>query len=126
MLTSLHPNPRNPQGGGMMIKYNLKTEVDIVDYSNEIGIDVVVEDRGTNRSNHATHRYYARFEDSETKESDMLVSTSGDGHTPKEAIRDYCEQISCKKLVINAYGKDKRKEYDVPVLVFNSKESIDA
>ena len=41
----------------------------------------------------------------------------GVGSTPAEALADYARLISGKRLVVHAWDKANRKEYDVPNLV---------
>ena len=65
------------------------------------------------------NRYYAYFKKCETKEGSILRGTSGNGETPDAAMAEYAEKISEKKLVFNAYGKDRR-EIDVPMLTHNA------
>ena len=48
------------------------------------------------------------------KNSACLVSASGTGATPKEAITDYINKIKGKLLIIDAYGED-RKEFKIPM-----------
>ena len=67
----------------------------------------------------SVHRWYAYFEDAETKDGPMLIDTYGDGGTPEEAIADYARRISGKLLVINAHQKSRR-EIQVPRLVYDN------
>lgn len=50
----------------------------------------------------------------DTKESDNLIGEYGRGDDPEEAIQDYIEIIKGKILVLNAYNKLNRKEYEIP------------
>ena len=55
-----------------------------------------------------------RGETLEEKGSGILNSDFGKGDTPEEAIQDYIETIKGKILVIDAYDKANRKEYEIP------------
>src|SRR5206468_11205767 len=48
-------------------------------------------------------RFYAAFENVETKAPGVLVGTYGNGNTPEEAVTDYARQLTDKVLVIRAY-----------------------
>lgn len=62
-------------------------------------------------------RYYASFKNSDTMEDGCIVGTHGDGPTPEAAIKDYAAELSLKRLVLNAFTKQKRIEINVPRLV---------
>lgn len=62
-------------------------------------------------------KYLVSIERGEIKENSsdqILCSASGSGSTKTAAIHDYVSQIRGKLLVINAYDKNKRREYLVP------------
>ena len=62
-------------------------------------------------------RWSATFKDSETLErfgGHILSSTYGNGNSPDTALIDYIHKITGKVLVINAFRKDKRREFKVP------------
>ena len=61
-------------------------------------------------------RFYAHFTHSDLSDGHFLVGTYGNGHTPQEAVRNYAKEISGKLLVIDAWGKENRREIVVPVL----------
>lgn len=63
-------------------------------------------------------RYYTQFKNCEIKDGSFLSGTFGNGSTPAEAIDDYAKEISGKRIVLNAYRKD-RTEIDVPLLLSN-------
>lgn len=68
-------------------------------------------------------RYYAMFKDAEVSEPGVLVGAHGNGASPGEAIADYADRISLKRLVIGAYG-EARRELDVPRLIPKSANQI--
>jgi hypothetical protein len=53
----------------------------------------------------------------EIQEGMMLISEWGSGSTPNKALLSYAHQISGRRLIVNAWDKANRKEYDVPILV---------
>ena len=61
-------------------------------------------------------RFYAHFKGAEVMERGMLSSSSGNGATEEEAIRDYARQISERRLAFNATSEDNRVEIKVPSL----------
>lgn len=54
-----------------------------------------------------------RLTSAEVKEGSLLSLVSGRGRDRAEAARSYLRQISGKRLVVNAYGPDRR-EYQIP------------
>jgi hypothetical protein len=63
-----------------------------------------------------TNRWYAQFDNAEVKDGICLVGTFGNGATKAEAIKDYAKKISGKRLVIDAFNKEKRREIEAPML----------
>jgi hypothetical protein len=53
----------------------------------------------------------------ETLKNSILTSDYGVGSTPTKSLADYARLISGKRLVVNAWDRANRKEYDVPNLV---------
>lgn len=96
------------------MKFNLLKGVEITDFEKGIGVDLVISERDANRLPHIK-KYFARFEGAELIEGHFLASISGDGDTIDEALRNYCELISNKKLCINAYTPNRIEIY-VPKL----------
>ena len=60
--------------------------------------------------------WYARIKGAEIKQGVVLVSHTGNGDSPQEALREYARYISGKTLVFNAMSED-RQEFDVPELL---------
>jgi hypothetical protein len=53
----------------------------------------------------------------DTLDTGVIRGEYGVGSTPAEALADYARLISGKRLVVSAWDKANRKEYDVPNLV---------
>lgn len=79
------------------------------DYMDAINVGLVVR-RYANQSN----RWMAEFEDCEIMEDGCLRSGYGDGHSASEAISAYIDNIRGRRIVINATGGVRRREFDVP------------
>ncbi len=58
-------------------------------------------------------RYTASFEGVEVMENGILTSSYGNGSSPEEAIADYAERISGRRLAHNAYRSD-RSNFEAP------------
>lgn len=58
-------------------------------------------------------KYYARFDDIETKDGVLLTSETGHGDTPEDAVVNYIKNIAGKLLVKNAY-QSCRMEFLAP------------
>ena len=63
-------------------------------------------------------RYYAHFEDCDIKDGPILTCAFGDGATPVEAMANYAERISNKKLAFKV-GTAFRFELDAPELHYD-------
>jgi len=48
-------------------------------------------------------RWYAWFRDTAIKDGYRLISTSGDGHSPQEAITNYANKLRSCVLVVDAW-----------------------
>ncbi len=69
-------------------------------------------------------KFFAHFEPSpEIMRDGFLVGSFGDGATPNEAIANFAKEISGKRIVFNAYRKN-RKEIDVPILSFGKRAKV--
>ena len=100
----------------MKVVRNLIPETTLEAFANQHSLVLEVnERRDTAWGDRKLARYYARFKDAEVMERGMLASVSGDGNTEDEAIANYAERISLKRIAIGAYTKD-RQEIDVPRL----------
>ncbi len=58
-------------------------------------------------------RYFARFDHIEIKDGSMLMSASGNGDTPQDAIDALAKEIAGRRLVFDAYGSGRR-EFEAP------------
>jgi len=74
------------------------------------------ERRATERTQTHLSRYYCHFRRGEIKDGSKLIGATGNGNTKAEAITNYANRISERKLVINS-TRTGRKELDVPRLI---------
>ena len=95
------------------MKINLITEKEITDFEREIGHEIVVNERP---HSYNLPRYYAKFENCEVKEDCCLIGTYGNGSTIDEALSNYCNEVSNKRMVFNSHTS-KRQEIVFPKLV---------
>jgi len=100
----------------MEIKYDKIQRMTISEFADMHDLNMVVRERHTGHGDNSLPRFYASFEHSEVSDRCMLIGKYGDGDTPEEAIKDYAKEISEKKLVLNAYRKN-RVEIQVPCLL---------
>lgn len=99
----------------MKIELHDKPAITIEEFAEKHDLVMTVHCR--NRPPGAPDRYYAKFKDAEIGDGRFLSSAFGDGPTPEAAIQAYAEDIRCKKLVINAYQIEQRREIEVPWLI---------
>jgi len=83
---------------------------DITDYCDILNLDLDMK-----YYNNQGKRWTASISEAEVKEGGTLASTYGQGTYPEEAISDYISKIAGKRLVINATGGDRRREFVVPL-----------
>ena len=95
-------------------------EQNILDFEKEHGLDLVITERSKEYMN-PVYKFYARFENTETKGDGILIGEYGNGNTPEEAINDYCNLISGKRIVFKAYTEE-RKEISVHKLFYKAGE----
>ncbi len=91
-------------------------QVEILDYEKEIGVELVVNERNSYAINNGLKRYYVSFKNSEILGFGTLTSLSGNANTIDDALEYYCNEISNKTLVLNAYTEN-RKEIQIPTLI---------
>lgn len=100
----------------MKIKIIRVDETTIGAFAEKHGLTMTVNERNLALRSSGLPRFYCAFDGIEVKvEGGLLAGIIGGGETITEVIADYCAQISCKKLVYNAY-QDDRREILVPVL----------
>ena len=101
----------------MKITRKLIPEMTLEEFADKHGLELEVCERRRDRLPHAG-RFYAMFARAEVMDPPGFLSgVSGDGDTEEEAIRDYAERISEKRLAI--YGPApayERTNIDVPRL----------
>lgn len=107
---SLHPvvKPR------LEIQINRIPEETIEAFGAKHNLVMQVNERSVDA--YARDRFEAFFKNVAVSEGAFLRLTFGNGSTPEEAIAAYQPEISMKKIVVNAMGKDRR-EINVPRLV---------
>jgi len=92
------------------MKFNLIT-------TKEIGYELVANERAICASVPGNlARYYVKFENAEIIEGGCLISTFGNGNTIDEAIKNYCIEISNRRIAFNSHTY-QRKEIVFPKLV---------
>ena len=77
-------------------------------------LDIIRCDLELRRYANQDGRWLAQIEHSEIKEGVFLKGIYGNGQTAIEALEDYIQMIRGRVLVINAYNREERKEYQVP------------
>ena len=108
------------------MKFNLLRTVEILDYSKELGSDLLAVERQINSSTPAgVDRFYVYFDDGEVMENGMLLSDHGNGNTINEALKDYANRISGKRLAFYATTQN-RIEVVMPKLVHTKYEELEA
>lgn len=88
------------------MKLNLIETKEILDFEQEIGYELVVNERPILSE---LPQFYVYFHQGESMENGCLVTHYGDGNTVDEALSDYCKQISCRRMIFNAYGSERRE-----------------
>lgn len=81
----------------------------IDEYADAIGAELVLR-RFPNQEN----RWMAKFDNCDVKTGTMVSTQRGEGRGPAAAVADYCERIRGQRLVFETYGREKRREFDVP------------
>lgn len=100
------------------MKFNLIDTKEIIDFEQELGMELIVNERPKSAN---LPRYYVSFEHIEVKEGSMLIGTSGNGETIDDALENYCKEIETKRIVLFAYDSDKRREVECPKLIHTKK-----
>ena len=99
------------------MKLNLITTKEILDFENEIGYELVVNERAIHAGRPTRlSKYYVQFEKAEVMEGGCLVGKYGNGNTIDEAIKGYCREVSNCRVAFGAYTTE-RKEVQFPKLV---------
>jgi len=88
------------------MKFNLISTKEILDFEQEIGTELVVNER---KEYGKGCKYYVQFEHSEVMTGVFLVSSYGNGDTIDEAIENYCVKIQNKRIAINADTPNRRE-----------------
>ena len=86
--------------------------MNIEEFADILGVNLIIT-RYANQGG----RYTAKFDGVEVKRDKhdvILCGLYGKSKSSHEAVADYVENIRGKWLVINAYQKEKRREFGVP------------
>lgn len=103
----------------MQIELYKKARSTLAAFAEEHGLVMEVHERSPHdMGKHWTEsiRYYARFKGCEVKSGNVLIGMYGNGCTPESAMKVYAQEISERRLVIDAMT-EFRREIDVPLLV---------
>lgn len=107
----------------MKIKYNLIERITIDDFAKQHGLVMQVHERTHEQmANPWGDRFFCYFEYLEEKDGSILRSTAGNGTSPRNAIENYCNEISNKLMVYKATSKKLRKEIQTPFIIADWKE----
>ena len=99
------------------MKFKTIEKIEITDYEKQIGHELVVTERPISLMQSCrVSKYHVCFEGGEVMENGMLVGVFGDGNTVDQALDDYCNQISGKRMAFNAMTP-YRINIDIPHLV---------
>ncbi len=99
------------------MEINLIETKEILDFENEIGYKLEVNERRINSiSKSKLHRFHVSFKEGEVMKDGCLISSYGNGNTIDEALIDYATQVSCERVVFGAYTKNRR-EISFPKLI---------
>lgn len=72
------------------------------------GLNMTIRERDT-ADPEAANRFFASFDNTETKGGFFLKGSYGNGATPEDAMEDYAKEINGKMLVVDAYAKNRRE-----------------
>jgi hypothetical protein len=100
----------------MKIEHHYLDKCTIEEFADRNELIMEVHERPSSRVRGALP-FYAHFKGVELKEGDFLISASGDGYSPEEAINLYAMKISEGLLIINATHPTNRREILVPRLI---------
>jgi len=96
---------------------NLIETKEIIDLEKLIQNNLILNERDPNKIRYnGLKRYYIYFEKSEIVKDDKLWISHGNGNTIDEALIDYANKISSKKIVFNV-GLPNQDEIILPKIV---------
>lgn len=103
----------------------MKTEIEhaermtLEEFADKHGLTMKVTARSGVGSPPVGHgaRFYAEFDGVDVMEDGCLCGVFGNGATPDEAIRNYIQKISEKRIAIDALSSDRpRRNIYVPII----------
>jgi hypothetical protein len=95
------------------MKFNILSTKEILDFEQEIGVELVVNER---KPQGCLPKFFIDFENGEVMENGMLIGKYGNGNTIDEALINYCHEISGRRIAINPTSKERR-EIEIPKLI---------
>jgi hypothetical protein len=99
------------------MKINLIETKEILDLEKLIQHKLILNERNINQIRYSgLKKYYVYFEKSEIMKDNKLWISSGNGNTIDEALIDYANRISLKKIVFNV-GLPNQEEIILPKIV---------
>jgi hypothetical protein len=106
----------------MQIEMHEKERGTLAEFAEKHGLVMEIHERtpqDMGRRWTESSRYYACFKSCDVKDGSILSGTFGNGSTPDAAMAEYAQEISEKRLVIDATSKGTRREIYAPILTHN-------
>ena len=100
----------------MKIKKFLLERMTIEEFGEKNDLVMEIHERYVGRPVLKLDRFYARFSHLDLFDGVFIIGTFGNGNTPEEAIKDYARKLSGQRVLMNAFGNRKEREFRVPVL----------
>ncbi len=97
----------------MEIERELLKRMSIEEFADSEGLVMRIVERPIDLS--YLKRFYARFKNVFEVGAIGIHSDFGDGNSEEEAIRDYASRISGKRLIINPFNQEIKREILAPV-----------
>lgn len=102
----------------MKVKYHMIERMSLDAFAKQHGLVMQVHERSNSELSHAwADKFFCYFAYLEELDGIVLHATAGNGKTPKDAITNYCYEISNKLMVYKATSKKLRKEINVPKIL---------
>ena len=102
----------------MKVKYHTVERISLDDFAKQHGLVMQVHERGNSEMSHPwSDKFFCYFAYLEELDGSVLRATAGNGKTPRDAITNYCYEISNKLMVYKATSKKLRKEISVPQIL---------
>ena len=93
----------------MIIEREFLSVVPLKRFASEHNLVMKIVERSPQDIRHfGIARFYAHFKDVEIMDNGFLEGATGEGNTPKDAVKDYAKKIAGKRIAWRAYQKDRR------------------